>query len=131
VSDTTKDMKTPLAKVRGLGSAKDGTHHFIMQRVTAIANIPLTVFFVVSVVGNTGKSHADWVAWLQQPLVAVLLLLFALNFTHHMRLGVQVVIEDYIHKPGTKFTLLLANSFGCIFVAALMAFSILRVAFGG
>ncbi len=131
MSNVSQDMKTPLAKVRGLGSAKDGTHHFIMQRVTAIANIPLTVFFVVSMIGNAGKGHADWVAWLQQPLVAVLMLLFVANFTHHMRLGVQVVIEDYIHKPGTKFSLLLLNSFGCIFIAALMAFSILRVAFGG
>lgn len=125
------DFKAPLAKVRGLGSAKDGTNHFVSQRVTALANIPLVIFFLVSIVGNVGKSHADWVAWLQQPLVAVLMVLFVLNFTHHMKLGVQVVIEDYIHKHGTKYLLLIINNFVCILLAALMSFFILRVALGG
>lgn len=125
------DMNTPLSKVRGLGSAKDGTNHWLSQRITAIANIPLTIFFVVSFVGNVGKSHAEWVAWLKQPLVSVLLILFIANFTHHMRSGLQEVVEDYVHSHGLKFAATLAIKFSCILIAALSIFSILRIAFGG
>ena len=125
------DMNTPLSKVRGLGSAKDGTSHWLSQRVTAIANIPLTIFFVVSFVGNVGKGHAEWVAWLKQPLVSVLLILFIANFTHHMRSGLQEVVEDYVHSHGLKFAATLVIKFSCILIAALSIFSILRIAFGG
>ena len=125
------DMNTPLSKVRGLGSAKDGTNHWLSQRITAIANIPLTIFFVVSFVGNVGKSHAEWVAWLKQPLVSVLLILFIANFTHHMRSGLQEVVEDYVHSHGLKFAATIAIKFSCILIAALSIFSILRIAFGG
>jgi succinate dehydrogenase / fumarate reductase membrane anchor subunit len=125
------DFKTPLSKVRGLGSAKDGTHHWWVQRVTAIANIPLVLFMVISFVGNAGKGHADWVAWLQQPVVAVLTILFLLNVTYHMRLGLQVVIEDYVHGHGTKIASLLLITFACVLIAALGVFSVLRIAFGG
>lgn len=125
------DMKTPLAKVRGLGSAKDGTHHWLMHRVTAIANIPLILFVVVSFVGNAGKGHAEWVAWLKQPIVSVLMILFIANMVYHMRLGLQVLIEDYVHDHGLKFASQIAISFGCILIASLSIFSILRIAFGG
>lgn len=125
------DFKTPLAKVRGLGSAKDGTHHWWMQRVTAVANIPLVIFMVVSFVGNAGKGHAEWVAWLQQPLVAVLVILFVANFCHHMRLGLQVVVEDYVHDAGLRVTSMLAITFGTILIGAVSVFSVLRIAFGG
>lgn len=125
------DFNTPLSKVRGLGSAKDGTHHWWVQRVTAVANIPLVLFMVISFVGNAGKGHADWVAWLQQPVVAVLTILFVLNVTYHMRLGLQVVIEDYVHSHGLKITSLLLITFACVLIAALSVFSVLRIAFGG
>ena len=125
------DMKSPLSKVRGLGSAKDGTGHWLTHRVTAVANIPLTIFFVVSFVGNVGKTHAEWVAWLKQPLVAVLLILFVANFCHHMRSGLQEVVEDYVHAHGTKLAATLAIKFACILIAALSIFSILRISFGG
>ncbi|MFC3052644.1 succinate dehydrogenase, hydrophobic membrane anchor protein [Kordiimonas pumila] len=125
------DMKNPLAKVRGLGSAKDGTGHWLTHRMTAIANIPLTIFFVVSFVGNVGKTHAEWVAWLKQPLVAILLILFVANFTHHMRSGLQEVVEDYAHTPGMKLIATLAIKGVCILIAALSIFSILRISFGG
>lgn len=125
------DMNTPLSKVRGLGSAKDGTHHWLTHRITAVANIPLTIFFVVSIVGNAGKGHAEWVAWIKQPLVSVLLILFIANFTHHMRSGLQEVVEDYVHNHGPKFVATLAIKFACILIAALSIFSILRIAFGG
>ncbi|MCK0068403.1 MULTISPECIES: succinate dehydrogenase, hydrophobic membrane anchor protein [Kordiimonas] len=125
------DYKTPLAKVRGLGSAKDGTHHWFTHRITALANIPLVIFFVVSFVGNAGKGHDEWVAWLKQPLVSVLMILFVANFTHHMRLGLQVLIEDYVHTPGTKMFSLIMVNFACILIAAISIFSVLRIAFGG
>lgn len=125
------DMKTPLAKVRGLGSAKNGTHHWLSQRITAIANIPLVVFVIVSFVGNAGKGHAEWVAWLKQPVVSVLMILFVANMVYHMRLGLQVVIEDYVHDHGTKFVSLIAVTFACVLIGALSIFSILRIAFGG
>jgi len=125
------DMKTPLAKVRGLGSAKEGTNSWLTHRITALANIPLTLFFVISFVGNVGKSHAEWVAWLKQPLVAVLLILFVANFTHHMRSGLQEVVEDYVHSHGAKMAATLAIKFTCVLIAALSIFSVLRISFGG
>ncbi len=125
------DMKTPLAKVRGLGSAKDGTHHWLVHRITAIANIPLILFVVVSFVGNAGKGHAEWVAWLKQPIVSVLMILFIANMVHHMRLGLQVLIEDYVHDHGLKFASMIALTFASVLIAVLSIFSILRIAFGG
>jgi len=125
------DFNTPLSKVRGLGSAKDGTHHWWVQRVTAVANIPLILFVVISFVGNAGKGHADWVAWLKQPVVSVLMILFIMNVVYHMRLGLQVVIEDYVHSHGLKVASLLLITFACVLIAALSIFSVLRIAVGG
>ena len=125
------DLKTPLAKVRGLGSARDGVHHWIIQRITAVANVPLTIFLIVSFVGNVGKTHADWVAWLKQPFVSVVVILFMMNVLYHIRLGLQVAIEDYVKGHGTKVVLLLSITFGCVFLGALSVFSVLRIAFGG
>ncbi len=125
------DMNTPLSKVRGLGSGKTGTEGWLTHRIQAVANIPLVLFFVVSFVGNAGKGHAEWVAWLKQPLVSVLLILFVLNFTSHMRSGLQEVVEDYVHSAGNKWTATLAIKFGCALIAGLSVFSVLRIAFGG
>jgi len=125
------DMNTPLSKVRGLGSGKTGTETWISHRVQAIANVPLVLFFVVSFVGNAGKGHAEWVAWLKQPLVSVLLILFVLNFTAHMRSGLQEVVEDYVHDHGNKFAATIIIKFACALIAGLSIFSILRIAFGG
>jgi len=125
------DMNTPLSKVRGLGSGRTGTEGWINHRIQAVANIPLVLFFVVSFVGNAGKGHAEWVAWIKQPLVSVLLILFVLNFTSHMRSGLQEVVEDYVHSHGNKWAATLAIKFGCTLIAALSIFSVLRIAFGG
>lgn len=125
------DFESPIGKVRGLGSAKDGTEHWWQQRVTAIFNIFLTIFFLVSVIGNAGKPHADWVAWLAQPVVAVLMILFVINMLYHLRLGLQVLIPDYIHKAGTKSALLILSTAGTVLIGGLSVFSILRVALGG
>ena len=123
-------MRTPLRQVRGLGSAKSGTEHFWHQRLTAMANIPLTIGFVVVVASLRGRNHAAVGQILGSPLVAVLMLLFILSATIHMRIGMQVIIEDYVHDDFAKFTLLIANTFFAIVVALTSAFAILKLSFG-
>jgi len=123
-------MRTPLRQVRGLGSARSGTEHFWHQRLTAMANIPLTIGFVVVVASLMGRNHAAVVQILGSPFVAVLMLLFILSATIHMRIGMQVIIEDYVHDDFAKFTLLIANSFFAIVVALTSAFAILKLSFG-
>ena len=123
-------MRTPLRQVRGLGSARSGTEHFWHQRLTAMANIPLTIGFVVVVASLRGRNHAAVGQILGSPFVAVLMLLFILSATIHMRIGMQVIIEDYVHDDFAKFTLLIANSFFAIVVALTSAFAILKLSFG-
>lgn len=121
------ELKTPLKKVRGLGSAKEGAEHFWQQRMTAMANVPLTLFFVISIAALYGADHADVVAYLSNPIVAILLLLMVVSATFHMRLGMQVIIEDYIHAEGMKVILLMANTFFAVFVALACAYALLRI----
>ena len=97
-------LSTPLAKARGLGSAKSGTHHWIAQRLTAIALIPLSIWFVFSLVCMTELNYQTAIEWIQSPLSAVFLLLFIIAMFHHAQLGVQVVIEDYIDCKVMKIT---------------------------
>ena len=123
-------MRTPLRQVRGLGSARSGTEHFWHQRLTAMANIPLTIGFVVVVVSLMGRNHAAVVQILGSPFVAVLMLLFILSATAHMRIGMQVIIEDYVHDEVAKFTMLIANTFFAVVVALASAFAILKLSFG-
>jgi succinate dehydrogenase / fumarate reductase membrane anchor subunit len=123
-------MRTPLRQVRGLGSAKSGTEHFWHQRLTAMANIPLTIGFAVVVASLRGRNQAAVVQILGSPLVAMLMLLFILSASIHMRIGMQVVIEDYVHDDFAKFTLLIANTFFAIVVALTSAFAILKLSFG-
>jgi len=123
-------MRTPLRQVRGLGSARSGTEHFWHQRLTAMANIPLTIGFVVVVASLMGRNHAAVVQILGSPLVAVLMLLFILSATVHMRIGMQVIIEDYVRDEVAKFTMLIANTFFAVVVALASAFAILKLSFG-
>ena len=123
-------MRSPLRQVRGLGSARSGTDHFWHQRLTAMANIPLTIGFVVVVASLMGRNHAAVVQILGSPLVAVLMLLFILSATIHMRIGMQVIIEDYVHDDVAKFTMLIANTFFAVVVALASAFAILKLSFG-
>jgi succinate dehydrogenase / fumarate reductase, membrane anchor subunit len=123
------NMKTPLKKARGLGSAKSGTEHFWQQRLTAIFNLPLILFFVWFIVRHLGAARADVVASLQNPAIAILLLATLGSVFWHMRLGMQVIIEDYVHGAGSKLAALILNT---TFVAALFllsAFSILKMSF--
>ncbi|GGB47677.1 succinate dehydrogenase, hydrophobic membrane anchor protein [Roseibium aquae] len=125
------DMRTPLAKVRGLGSAKDGTDHFWRQRVTAVANVFLISFFVILVISLQGSSYQDVVAAMGNPLVAILMLLVILSGVYHMKLGMQVIIEDYIHSEGKKVLALLGNTFFCALIGLGTLFAVLKLGFGG
>jgi succinate dehydrogenase / fumarate reductase, membrane anchor subunit len=122
-------MSTPLARVRGLGPARSGTEHFWRQRLTAVANVPLVIAFVFIVVALLGRNHAAVVQILGSPLIAVILLLFILSITTHMRIGMQVIIEDYVHDEGTKLVMLMANTFFAIAVALACAFALLMLSF--
>jgi succinate dehydrogenase / fumarate reductase, membrane anchor subunit len=123
------NMKTPLKKVRGLGSAKSGTEHFWHQRLTAIANLPLLMFFVWFVIAHLGAERATVVSSVKNPLIAVALLLTLASVFWHMRLGLQVVIEDYVHSHSRKLAALLFNSAFVIVMFALAAYSILKMSF--
>jgi len=122
-------MSTPLARVLGLGSAKSGTEHFWRQRLTAVANVPLTIGVVVIVVGLLGRNHAAVVQILGSPLVAIIMLLFIISVTTHMRIGMQVIIEDYVHDDVHKLILLMANTFFAIAVGLASAFAIIMLSF--
>lgn len=124
-------MRTPLSRVRGLGSAKSGTGHFWLQRVTAVANVILTVIFLGVVICLVGKSYPAAIAILSHPLVAILMLLFIISGCIHMRLGMQVIIEDYIHGEGLKIAAVMANTFFAIAIGAACVFAVLKLSFGG
>lgn len=123
-------MRSELGKVRGLGSAKSGTHHWWMQRVTAIGMALLGAWLVASLARGVAADHATVTAWLGHPVVAVLLILFCLTLFYHARLGLQVIIEDYLHRDGPKIAALVAVTFGCIAGAVAAVFSIVKIAFG-
>ena len=124
------DYRTPVARARGLGSAKDGTHHWWMQRITAIALVPLTVWLVGSLVAIGSADHAQTVHWIRSPAVSIALLLTIAALFHHAQLGLQVVIEDYVHAEWKKITALIAVKLLAIAIAATAAFSVLKIAFG-
>jgi len=124
-------MRTPLGKVRGLGSAKSGTGHFWHQRMTAIANIPLLIFLVGFCVSMAGADRAGIVDAVSNPLVALMLVFTIISVTWHMRLGMQVIIEDYVHGEGSKLICLLGNTFFSLAVALTGLFAVLKISFGG
>lgn len=122
---------TGIGRVRGLGSAKHGSIHWWRQRVTAAGNLLLLPWFIVSLFRLPSLDHAGVVAWMGSPLVAVPLVLLTISVFYHLRIGLQVVLEDYVHEEGSKvFCLLLLNLYA-IGGGALAIFSILKIAFGG
>ena len=125
-------LQTPLAKVRHLGAAKEGVHHWWWQRLTAILLVPLSLWFVGSlwsiVVGGGGRDAL--VDWLSGPVAAVLMLLFLGATFYHLKLGLQVVIEDYVHGP-CKWVLLILNTLLCLLLALAALYSVILIALGG
>jgi len=123
-------IRTPLARVRGLGASRSGTEHFWRQRMTAVANVPLTIAFVLIVVALLGRNHATAQQTLGTPLVAIVILLFIGSVTYHMRIGMQVIIEDYVHDEIPKLVLLMLNTFFTVAVALASAYAIFKLSFG-
>lgn len=122
-------LRTPLARVRHLGSAKDGTHHWWLQRVTALALLPLILWFVISVISLAGADHAAVAAWAGHPLSAALLVLLLVATFYHAVLGLQVVIEDYVHDRVARTALLLLVQGLGILLATLGILSVLALLF--
>ena len=123
-------IRTPLARVRGFGTAKSGTAHFWHQRVTAIANIPLTIAAVIILITLLGRNQAAVAQILGSPAIAIIMLLFIASITIHMRIGMAVIIEDYVHDESAKLALLMANTFFTIVVGLAAVYGILKLSFG-
>lgn len=131
MADKAVSMRSTLGKVRHLGSAKEGVHHWWMQRLTALALVPLVIWFVISVAGLAGMDHAAAVAWISSPAVAITLVLLIAATFYHAQLGLQVVIEDYLHNEGVKLAVLIAVKFAAIVLGVAATFAVLKIAFGG
>src|SRR5580658_4943642 len=125
-----KHIRTPLGRVRGHGAAHSGTGHFWRQRLTAVANIPLTIAVVIIMVMLLGRNQAAAAQILGSPLVAIIMLLFITSICAHMRIGMQVIIEDYVHDEIAKIVLIMGNAFFCIAVALASAYGIFKLSFG-
>jgi succinate dehydrogenase / fumarate reductase membrane anchor subunit len=125
------DLRSPLARARGLGSAKQGLHHWWAQRLTAVALVPLVVWFAISLVMLSGADYAAARAWIGSPFVMVLLILTIGVGLHHAQLGMQVVIEDYVHGDGWKLALIVVVKFIAALFGLAAVVAILRIGFGG
>jgi succinate dehydrogenase / fumarate reductase membrane anchor subunit len=127
---TPRSLRTPLGRVRYLGSAHHGTRVFWHQRLTAVAGVPLTIAVIVIIMGLLGRNHAAVVQILGSSFVAITMLLFILNSVYHMWMGMQVIIEDYVHDEIRKIAILMANTFFSIAVGFTAVFAILKLSFG-
>ncbi|MDE0781045.1 MAG: succinate dehydrogenase, hydrophobic membrane anchor protein [Alphaproteobacteria bacterium] len=123
--------RTPLGRARGLGSAKSGTGHWWAQRVTALALIPLVTWFVISMIVITGANHETALSFISSPINAVLLTLLIVATFYHGQLGLQVVIEDYIHTKWLEVTLILSVKGGAIFLGVASVYAVIAIALGG
>ena len=124
-------MGTEIGRVRGLGSAKSGTHHWINQRITAVSNLLLVLWLIFSLLNLSGLDYISVVAWLAKPWVAVPMMLMIVSVFYHFRLGLQIVMEDYVHEEGAKFAATLLLNFYAIGGAAAGIFAIAKIAFTG
>ena len=123
-------LRTPLAHVRGLGSAKSGSHHWWAQRMTAIALIPLSLWFISSLICVSNAGYEKAVAWISSPVNTSLLLIFLAAMYYHSFLGLQVVIEDYVEPEWLKITCLIVVKFIMLFAALLSIVSVLKISLG-
>lgn len=124
-------MRTPFSRVTHLGTTHEGTGHFFAQRLTALANIPLTLFLIGLIVSLMGKDHATVAAAFANPIVSGLMILTILSVCWHMKLGMQVIIEDYVHHEGLKLLAVIGNIFFALTVAGIAVASVLKLSFGG
>ena len=124
-------MENPLARVRGLGSAKEGVHHWWLSRVTSLALVPLGLWFVASVIALAGADCATFTAWLSRPFTATLMVLLLVTTFWHSMLGCQVVIEDYVHEEWTKMASLLAMKAAHVVLGTATVIAVLRIALRG
>jgi succinate dehydrogenase / fumarate reductase membrane anchor subunit len=123
-------MGTPLAKVRGLGSAHRGAETFWRQRMTAVANIPLVIFLVLSIVAHIGADYATVRAYLARPLVALVMLALVISASIHMRIGLKEIIEDYVHGEGLKVIVLLLVTFFAVAVSLASSLALVKISLG-
>jgi succinate dehydrogenase / fumarate reductase, membrane anchor subunit len=129
-ANTRTDMRTPLARVKGLGAAGHGAGHWWVHRLTAVANVPLIIALVIILASMAGRPYGQAVAIVSHPLIAILLILCVLSVTNHMRMGMQIIIEDYVHERGWKLLAMTANNFYAVVVAVASLWSILKISFG-
>lgn len=123
-------MATPLGKVRGLGASGRGTQTFWRQRVTALANIPLVIFLILSIVSHIGAGYAELRAYLAQPIVAILMLALVISAAIHMRIGLKEIIEDYVHGEGAKLVAILLVNVFAAGVGLACVFAIVKISLG-
>jgi len=128
--DTRVSMRTPLARAKGLGAAGHGAEHWWLHRMTAVSNIPLVVSFVIIVSSLAFRPWEQAVAVVSHPLVALLLILTVISVTNHMRLGMQIIIEDYVHDKGWKLAAVIGNNFYAVVIAVACLWAILKISFG-
>jgi succinate dehydrogenase / fumarate reductase membrane anchor subunit len=124
-------MRSPLGRARGLGSAREGAEHWWMQRVTAAALIPLTLWFVVSLIALTGSDYNAFIAWLKRPFVAILMVLLLIALFHHMELGLRVIVEDYLHSDRAKIPTVVTIRLICFALVVDGIFATVRIALYG
>ena len=129
-ADVRRDMRTPLARVKGLGAAGHGADHWWTHRLTAVANVPLIVALVIIVAAIAGRPWGEAVAIVSHPAVAILLILCVLSVGNHMRLGMQIIIEDYVHERGYKLAAMAANNFYAVVIIVACLWAILKICFG-
>ena len=130
MSASNNRLRTPLKTARGLGSAKDGTHHFVLQRITAVALIFLSLYVVWLILSLVGSDYATVRASVAHPCHAVLLVAFIVATFWHAKLGLQVIIEDYVHTPWSATLLHLGNIFICVLAALASVLAVIRIALG-
>ena len=123
-------FRTPLARVRGLGSARSGAHHWWIQRLTAVALVPLSLWFVASLLALVTADHTTVIAWLRSPVDAILCCAFIVATFYHGQLGIQVVLEDYVHAESWKLVSIVITTFLSLLMAAACLFAVLSIAFG-
>jgi len=127
----TRQMRSPLGRVLGLGSAKEGVQHWWMQRLTAVALVPLIIWFVIAALGMIGADRAAMVAWMHTPMSPVFAILLIVALVYHLALGLQVVIEDYIHSEAWKLGLIIVMRLWCIVLVGRGVLAVLTLAFAG